>query len=135
MSRRAVLKPIYGMIPCTGSIITEETIITNPLVPGVNQNSLQTLLANYTDLIDITAKLIKQFFPSVTIGSGIVADMSAKAYMSPSLFVRYEWMERNKGAKFDSTSKLHLTQLKSIYYDFDMNWTKDPVLKTVDWDA
>lgn len=94
---------------------------------------LSKLFADYAKLVDITAKIINKFFPTITLNSNVVADMGAKMQLSPSLFTRLAWAQRNKGTKYDTTSRLHLTQLKDIYLEYDMDWTKDPVLSTVEW--
>jgi len=129
MSRRAALKSIYGLAP----LVCNESTITS-ITAASNAPALQQLLTNYIDLVDVTSRLIKKFFPTVTIGAGIIADMSAKIHMSPSLFVRLVWGKRNADTKFIMSSKIHLSQLKDIYFEFDMDWINDPVLKMVKWD-
>lgn len=127
MSRRAALKPIYGVPSCASAGVVESVVTV-----GNSGKSLHKLLANYYDLIEITATIIRKFFPATLVGSGIIADMNAKVELSPSLFVRVVWAQRNDKKKFDS-SMLHLGQLKDIYLEYELDWTLDPVLKKVVW--
>ena len=138
-SRSGCAKSIYGAPPCRPrEIVVEEVVEVGGEVGGGGVGiramlDLSKLFADYAKLVDITAKIINKFFPAITLNSNVVADMGAKMQLSPSLFTRLAWAQRNKGTKYDTTSRLHLTQLKDIYLEYDMDWTKDPVLSTVDW--
>jgi len=107
-------------------------VVESVVTVGTSGKSLHQLLANYMDLIDITATIIRKFFPATLVGSGIIADMNAKVELSPSLFVRLVWAQRNDKKKFES-SMLQLGQLKDIYLEYELDWTLDPVLKKVVW--
>jgi len=134
MSRRPA-KSIYGSPSYTNTVYVETEIISSPAKNEAVPVDLTALLQNYIGLVDITAKLIKQFFPGAIVSSTIIADMGANLTLSPSLFTRLQWAVRNKGTKFSAASKIHLSQLKDIYIEHDMNWMNDPVLKLIDWNA
>lgn len=135
MSRRSVPKSIYGSSFGCNSNATA-TIIHNTIqhIDDTNNTDFQTLLQNYVSLITVTSSLIKQFFPGAIVSTSVIADMGVKLNLSPSLFTRLSWATRNKDIKFDSKSMIHLTQLKDIYVEYDMDWTNDPVLKKIAWD-
>ena len=133
MSRRPA-KSIYGSPSFTNTVYKEiQTRVQESAEIGPSE--FTNLLQDYIGLVDITSKLIKQFFPGAIISSSIVAAMGANLNLSPSLFTRLMWAQRNKGTKFAAASKIHLTQLKDIYIEHDMNWMNDPVLKLIDWSS
>ena len=142
-SRSGCSKSIYGAPPCRPREIVVEEAHEIGVSDGVGGGdtadsirarlNLSKLFADYAKLVDVTAKIINKFFPAITLNSNVIADMGAKMQLSPSLFTRLVWAQRNKGTKYDATSRLHLTQLKDIYLEYDMDWTKDPVLSTVVW--
>lgn len=133
MSRRPA-KSIYGSPSFTNTVYKEiHTRVQES--SEIDPSDFTNLLQGYIGLVEITAKLIKQFFPAAIVSSTVIADMGAKLTLSPSLFTRLLWAQRNKGTKFATASISHLTQLKDIYIEHDMNWTNDPVLKLIDWSS
>jgi len=134
MSRRPA-KSIYGSPSFTNTVYKEIHTSVHTTETGIGPSDFTNLLQDYIGLVDITSKLIKQFFPAAIISSTIIADMAANLTLSPSLFTRLLWAQRNKGTKFLAASSVHLAQLKDIYIEHDMNWMNDPVLKLIDWSA
>ena len=57
--------------------------------------------------------------------SEFVAQMSARAYVSPLVFVRLVWRQENYGVVFDQNNRLHRLQIKDIYIRYKYNYLMD----------
>lgn len=89
------------------------------------------ILADVLALATVTKTSIDRFFPVTRIYAPFMSAMEATIDVSPSLFTRLAWIEQNKSIKYDSTSELHIYQLKDIYAQYGFDWTTDPVLNSI----
>lgn len=116
-----------------GTPITSVCVVPTTKQYGGDMALLNTLMKNYVGLLDTTSNIIKQFFPVITVNVSTAADIDASLKLSPALFTRLSWAQRNKGTKFNATLFAHLSQLRDIYIEYRMDWKKDPVLRIIAW--
>jgi hypothetical protein len=89
------------------------------------------ILADVLALATVTKASIDRFFPPFKLIAPFMSAMEATIDVSPALFTRLVWVEQNKSIKYDSTSELHIYQLKDIYAQYNYDWTTDPVLNPI----
>ena len=74
---------------------------------------------------------IKEFFPSFTAVSTFIANMSGRASVPPTIFVRLAWRTVHDGVAFDIKNAIHRLQIKAIYIQY--GWSdlvpRDPLFK------
>jgi hypothetical protein len=88
---------------------------------------LPTIFRALESTILIVQRTIQRFFPSVTALSQFVADMGARAFVSPALFVRIAWRQAYPGVKFDIENPIQRLQIKDMYLVYGYDWTIDPM--------
>ena len=86
------------------------------------------ILTDLLALTTVTKASVDRFFPGVRLFAPFVSAMDATVSVSPALFTRIAWAQRNKPEKYDKTSPAHVYQLKDIYAEFGYDWTTDPIL-------
>jgi len=104
-----------------------DPIISTRPCPALFKKTLIDLLA----LANVTKQSIDRFFPALQLYAPFMSDMEATVAVSPALFTRITWAQRNKPSKYDKTSPIHIYQLKDIYAEYSLDWTTDPVLNPV----
>jgi hypothetical protein len=57
--------------------------------------------------------------------SEFVAQMGARAYVSPLVFVRLVWRQENYGVVFDQNNRMQRLQIKDIYIRYKYNYLMD----------
>jgi hypothetical protein len=72
---------------------------------------------------------IGEFFPASLVVSRMIAEMSARASVPPPIFVRLAWLDRHNGEPFDVDNVLNRLQIKTIYLEYGLDHTRDPLFK------
>ena len=114
----------YGRCICLPTTKGRNNPINNMGCPPMFKKVLTDLL----DLVTISKSTVDRFFPASRLFAPFMSAMEATVNVSPALFTRIAWANQNKPAKFDSTSAIHIYQLKDIYAQYGYDWTTDPVL-------
>ena len=111
-------RPIYGLSKKkdTGCICVPEV---SPLVGLI---ALRRVLDNLEIIID-------RFYNSSFGIAPVTANMTMRAVVSTPVFMRLQWLDENKGVKFDKTNSVHRDGLKFIYNINNRDWRLDPLFK------
>ena len=104
-----------------------------PPSPVVCPTLFSSLMKNYASLVQTTSNIISVFYPAVAVNIATAADIGAALRLSPPLFTRLSWAQRYKGVYFNSSLREHLSQLRAIYIQYRLDWTNDPLLRTIVW--
>jgi hypothetical protein len=118
-------RSIYGA-PCRTQKQTLCTLQHYPSAPGTIP-SLDIVFTSIAKTILTVQKTIQRFFPSAKVVSEFIADMGARMYVSPALYVRITWRQMYAGATFNIENPLQRLQIKDIYLMYGYDWTKDPL--------
>jgi len=89
------------------------------------------ILTDLLELTTVTKASVDRYFPGLRLFAPFVTAMDATISVTPALFTRIAWAQRNKPNKYDKTSAIHIYQLKDIYAEYGYDWTTDPVLNPV----
>ena len=117
----------YGRCLCTQNIRQLPYPANDIGCPSMFKKILTDLLA----LTTVTKESVGRYFPGVSLFAPFSSAMDATISVSPALFTRIAWAQRNKPNKYDKTSAAHIYQLKDIYAEFGYDWTTDPILNPV----
>jgi hypothetical protein len=115
---RRQLRFIYGP-PRLKSVASPSGVCINPCA-----NIRDTFIA-FSDLIYKVERTIPFNYTVEGAISEFVADMKARAYVSPALFVRLVWRHENPDVKFEIDNRIHRLQIKDIYARYKYNYLAD----------
>jgi hypothetical protein len=116
---------LYGGCSRTMQQYTPRQPPTNSACPSLFKKTLTDLLA----LATIAKTSIDKYFPAARLYAPFKSSIDAIVEVSPALYTRIIWAEQNESIKYDTSSAIHIYQLKDIYIQCGLDWTKDPVLK------
>ena len=107
---------IYGITPCTGC---------EPAVSYVST------LVDFLAVLNSLKMSIDNYFPVSHIVGPMSAPFQSRGTMSLGLYTRVTWVKQHAVTfgKFDVNSLLHVTLLKTIYYNLGYDWHTDPWLE------
>jgi len=116
-------RPIYGTRQRKTCLPTE-IIPCAQACPGIEVAFIQL-----EAMIENMQKALQQFFPAQTAMANFIANMSARAYVSPQILVRLGWRQTFKDQAFNKNNVLHRLQIKSLYIQLGADYTQDPLFK------
>ena len=99
-----------------------------PTIFPVDTCCKDALLALST-LFSTLENAVTTFFPSSSIIAPMIAAMGATAKVSDKVFVRLTWRQQYPGVVFHPDSLLQRLQIKDLYLQYGMDYTKDPLFK------
>jgi hypothetical protein len=92
---------------------------------------LKPLLEDLAELFTQVQRVVKDFYTIEGIVAQVIADMSARTYVKPVIFVRLVWREENTGVYFEITNRFHRLALLDIYFRYNLRSyiDSDPLFK------
>lgn len=120
--------PIYGInrrviVRPASNVVSSEPYCYDPC-PGIDA----TFVA-LEDAIFNLERTLQQYYQAQRIISECVANMSARCFLPPAIFVRLVWREANKDVRFDITNVMHRLQIKYIYVRYGFDYSDEPLFK------
>ena len=92
---------------------------------------LKPLLEDLAELFTQVQRVVKDFYTIEGVVAQVIADMTARTYVKPVIFVRLVWREENTGVYFDIANRLHRLALLDIYFRYNLRSyiDADPLFK------
>lgn len=92
---------------------------------------LQRIYQAYNTLLRDVEKLISTRIDDVYVQPEIIAELGAKAFVSPKLYVRLLWRSNNSNISFNSKNRYHRVQLLLLYAKLNIlsQSLNDPIFK------
>lgn len=102
---------------------------TLPSILPVDTCCEDALLA-LSSLFSALENAVTVFFPSSSIVAPMIAPMGATVMVSDKVFVRLTWAQQYPGVVFQPDCLLQLLQIKDLYLQFGMDYSKDMIFRT-----
>ena len=92
---------------------------------------LKPLLEDLAELFTQVQRVVKDFYTFEGVVAQVIAEMTARTYVKPVVFVRLVWREENTGVYFDIMNRLHRLALLDIYFRYNLRSyiDADPLFK------
>ena len=92
---------------------------------------LQRIYQAYNALLKDVEKLISTRIDDTYVQPEIIATMSARAFVSPKLYVRLLWRNNNPNTSFNSKNRYHRVQILLVYANLNIlsQAVVDPLFK------
>lgn len=92
---------------------------------------LKPLLEDLAELFTQVQRVVKDYYTIEGVIAQVIAEMTARTYVKPVVFVRLVWREENTGVYFDIANRLHRLALLDIYFRYNLRSfiDSDPLFK------
>ena len=92
---------------------------------------LQRIYQAYNGLLRDVEKLVSTRIDDTYVQAEIIAEMGAKAYVSPKIYVRLLWRNSNPNSSFNSKNRYHRVQILLLYAKLNVLFqaVNDPLFK------
>ena len=81
---------------------------------------LRPILEDLAELFTQVQRVVKDYYTIEGIVAQVIAEMTARTYVKPVVFVRLVWREENTGVYFEITNRLHRLALLDIYFRYNL---------------
>lgn len=90
---------------------------------------MNDIIRSVSGMMVAVMSTVDAYFPANYVLNQVIGQMRGLALLSPKLFVRLTWRQRNPNVYFDDRNVLHRLQIKGIYLEFGGNYCDDPLFK------